>query len=505
MENTWLSIYKKNIDKIIYEIQRFLMSDIIFGKNNINFREIIFYLTTICNNIQTIEFQNLDLKSKISRIEENVYFEELSKEMKEKMPEKHEQKDISKIGKSISKSKFRNLGISETNATIVNTTDELRKNPPNIVIAECIKDINFSQNMFKPQQMKKKNRYVMSVGVFKSLHYDSKNNKRVLKPSTIKFKNIYKPYIGQDLTDKHLLISRTGGIGDLLFIQPSILFLKEKYPTCKITLACGPQYHAMIENWECLDEVLSLPFVLSKLMNTDYHAIFEGVIERCQEAHTTNAIKLFSQWLGLDIPVDKLVPIQIPKKEKVDECKNILRDLNILDNKFVLLQIRASSYIRTPRPEVWYNIVNFLTGKGYRVLITDSPSKAKSIDDFIENVDNKKLVFNFANISKTLDYTIAMASLACIAIGPDSSLMHIASSLGTKCFGVYGAFTGDIRLSTYKNTDWVNCKTKCSPCFRHGPYPCPNSKNNYSLCYDNIDYNVVYEKLERMIGDGRDV
>ena len=108
----------------------------------------------------------------------------------------------------------------------------------------------------------------------------------ILKPARMQFKNIYRPYNGQDLTNKTILVTRQGGIGDLLFIQPNLIYLKEKYPSCTIKFACGPQYQSMIEEWDCIDEILDLPFPVDEMFtfNSDYQLVFEGVIERCKEA-----------------------------------------------------------------------------------------------------------------------------------------------------------------------------------------------------------------------------
>lgn len=397
----------------------------------------------------------------------------------------------------------KKMGVDSKSDHFAYTLDELRKSIPNIVIAECVTNVSFSQNKFKRQQvLKKKINYVMGLGVYQQLHYDTNRKKRILKPGNIKFKNVFRPYIGQDLTNKSLIVSRTGGVGDIIMIQPNLIHLKEKFPTCKIIFACGPQYQSMIENWDCVDEVLDLPFPMSKLFSSNYHAIFEGVIERCQEAKITNAYRLFTNWLGLNLPDDKLIPIQIPNEERIKECKDILFEWNIMDNPFILMQLRASSPIRTPSPKVWKMIINSITNKGHRVIITDSPAQYKVINEFIKTLDNKELVFNFCEKSKTLDYTIALASLAKLTISTDSSLIHIAASVGTSCLGIYGPFPGEVRLTTYKNCEWVNCKSDCSPCFIHSPMPCRNSYGGHSKCYNNIDMKEFNNKMEKLMKGG---
>jgi hypothetical protein len=198
------------------------------------------------------------------------------------------------------------LGIPADNFDIVDTLDNLRKNPPNIVIADCKNSIKFLQNKSREQTLIKKYRYVMGAGVYMQLHYDTRIKLEVLKPANIQFKNIYKPYNGQNLDDKTLLVFRQGGIGDLLFIQPNLIYLKEKYPTCTIKFACGPQYQSMVNEWDCVDEVLDLPFLVTEMFKADYHCVFEGVIERCKEAESINAYELFTKWMGINLPKDKL-------------------------------------------------------------------------------------------------------------------------------------------------------------------------------------------------------
>jgi ADP-heptose:LPS heptosyltransferase len=399
-----------------------------------------------------------------------------------------------------SKLELSEFGIPENNIKIVDTVEEIRNNTPNIVIAECLNDVAFIQNNFKLQKMAKKNQYCMSLGVYTQLKFDIKRNIKILRPGKYKFKNIYKPYSGQDLNNKNLLIFRTGGIGDLLFINPIIRYIKEVYPTCKISLACGPQYQPMVETFEGIDKLYDLPFNASILFDNHYHAIFEGVIERTRESEKTNAYMLFSKSLGLDIPVEKLIPHQKPKQDKVDECKKILEMWKILDKPFVLLQPRASSPIRTPRFDFWEKVIDKIVDLDYNVILTDSPHQKDKLDKFIFGLKNRNRVYNFCGHSKSLDYTIALTSMSNLVIATDSALIHIGASLKKKVFGVYGPFPGHIRMSTYPNCDWIEPKDyKCCPCFQHGHLPCQYSKNGYPTCYDQIDMNECYSKIKKLI------
>ena len=85
---------------------------------------------------------------------------------------------------------MRRLGLKTDNVNHVDTLEELRLSPPNIIIAEASKNVKFVQNWFKEQELRKKVSYVMGLGVFQQLHFDSQTgNSKLLKPSKIKFNN----------------------------------------------------------------------------------------------------------------------------------------------------------------------------------------------------------------------------------------------------------------------------------------------------------------------------
>jgi ADP-heptose:LPS heptosyltransferase len=398
----------------------------------------------------------------------------------------------------VSPTKMRAMGLASDAGEHVKDLVELTKRPPNIIIARSLDNMRFVQNYFKTQELKKNTDYIMGLGVYQQLHADfSKTRKKFLKPSKFKFKNLYKPYKGQSLEDKTLLVFRTGGIGDLLFIQPNLLYLKEKYPTCKIKFACGPQYQAMIEAWDCVDEVLDLPFPLKHLRESDYHALFEGVIERCKLAEKVNAFNLFSEWLGLNLPNELLIPKQEPKQDKIEFCYEKLKEWNVEPGNFILMQLRASSPIRTPNPKFWSKLIDQITDNGYNIILTDSPRQADHIDSFIKQTKNPDKVFNFCKHSKSLDYSIALTKLCKVTVATDSAMNHIAASVGVHCYGLYGPFPGFVRLTTYPKAKWIDAEKECAPCYMHGQYPCPKaSGDGFSPCYDNIDVNKVVNDIE---------
>jgi len=410
----------------------------------------------------------------------------------------------------VSDSELKEFGIARE-PRYVQTLEELREDPPNIVVSECIKETSFMQNNFKHQTIYKRNKYVCSLSIYHQLHYNPLTKERILKPAGMQFKKLYKPYRGEDLTNKTILFWRTGGIGDLLFIKPLLVHIKKTFHNCKVWFACGPQYQPMVETWQddCVDEsntrvidkMIDLPFVVSYLWKSDYHALFEGVIERCREAHNTNCYRLFTKWLGLEIQDSELVPKQTPKVEKVAYCKNILREWGLDEKSFIVLQPRASSPIRTPSPAFWKRVIEKITKK-YKVVIADSPKQNEMMEQFIKTLDNKDSVYNFCNFSKAIDDTIALTSLAKGVVATDTALNHIAISLGIKAFGFFGPFPSYVRLDTYPKElyDSIEARTNCSPCYLHGHKNCPNSDTaGHSKCYEQISMSEFEKKFEELM------
>jgi ADP-heptose:LPS heptosyltransferase len=402
--------------------------------------------------------------------------------------------------KKLTNNVVRQMGLRMDNVNKVANLEELCKSPPNIIIAQAQFNVSFVQNYFKKQTLKKKQKYVMGLGVFQQLQRDQGGKRKLLKPCGPKFQNIYRPYRGENLDNKTLLVFRTGGIGDLLFIQPNLRYLKEKYPTCHISFACGPQYQSMVETWDCVDEVIDLPFSFSKLSKSHYHVLFEGVIERCYQAETDNAYNLFSKWMGLDLPDELLIPKQTPVPELVEKCSTILNEWKIPEKGFVVMQLRASSPIRCPRPDFWKDLANKLTEKGHHILLTDNPRQKDKVDEFIASIYRKDMVHNFCAKSEDIAHSIAVISLAEGVIATDSAMNHIAASVGVPALGIMGPFPGEIRFKTYPKMDWINSQRSCSPCFLHGHRPCQEAKaDGFSPCYDEMSIDMVILRYENLI------
>ena len=401
------------------------------------------------------------------------------------------------------------LGINISNVSKIHSTlEELKKTTPGMVIGKALRTFKYMVNQNDIEEYEGNTKKIMSLYMFDKLQYDQKGILHLV-PAEETFKDVYKPYNGEDLSNKTLLVWRTGGIGDLLFIQPNLIFLKNKYPTCKIIFGTIKQNFPLVNNWKCISGLVPLPMDLETLKMSDYHLTFEGAIERCLEATYTNAYVLFSKYMGLNLDESLLKPY-IPTKSKNNTY--VLQELekyNVKPFEYICCQIRASSPIRTPSLHVWESILIPLAKQGYKIIINDKPSMTGQINNMISMtfpIELRNNVFNFCPSSTQIDIAASLCRFAKLVIAPDSSMIHISAAVGTPVFGIYGPFSGNIRMSTYNNADWIEpdgsrniCKYGGKWCFLHGHTPCPSNDHGASPCFNEINFELALEKINNLL------
>jgi len=389
--------------------------------------------------------------------------------------------------------------VRKTGTNVRKSLADIVKDPPSMVVGRILQNTTMTIGK-TPIPFQKGTELVMALGLYLSAHKSQQGGK-IVKPSTNVFKNRWRKYYGQDLTNKSLLIWRFGGIGDLMFSQPLISYLKKTYPTAKIHFATAPDNMEVFKFWPqgLVDRIHPMPFDARLLDDTNYHLTFEGSIERCLEAHTVNAIDVFAKMAGLSFdPFDYPAKI-IPDRELV------LQLSPYIPPKTIVLQLRASSPIRTFSLEKAVELINILTDTGFNVGIIDSAAAAMDIQQFIAQTHlfrNPKKIMNLAILSKSLQHCVAILQNSCGAISTDSAITHLMAGLGKPIVGAYGPFRGDIRMRYYAYGDWVDSDTwnecgKC-PCFFHESefHLCPYlTTGKHPGCMENLDSDKIVQKF----------
>lgn len=322
-----------------------------------------------------------------------------------------------------------------------------------------------------------------------SMYKEHVNQQPTLMPSAYKFSDVYNPYRGEDLTGKTLFVWRSGGIGDLMFIRPILMAFKEKYKDVQIIFATRSKYHSMVEQWDdCIDQLTDVPFFVDETLKTsDYHISYEGLIERCELAEELDVHDLFAK--------HSFIEVKDYNRRMKCICKNPVFD--ILPRKYAVMQLGASSMIRTPFLGKLIEVADFIT-EHTDLIISGSKIEQRTIDDFKSCCKRPDRIINFARYTGSVVDAVKLVTGASIVVAPDSSHVHMAAAQGIPCVGIYGPFPWASRALHYDKFIGVEpkesdcCEFGGRYCFTHSFLPCHYN----TACWHNLDSEEIIDAIK---------
>jgi len=311
----------------------------------------------------------------------------------------------------------------------------------------------------------------------------------------------YRKYNGEDLTNKTIVCFRTGGIGDLLFMTPSFRFLKKNYSGIKIVMCAGFSAMPILENNPHIDELHYMPFDISILENSDYHLHFQGIIEDNPSASKKNAYDLFFDSFYIkssDVnAVEDRRPIIKLTDDEIKFADDFISKVESNDSIKVGIQIRTSTGIRAFPINKFAEIIRrLLIDERFKIFVFAGPRDDHFFDKisyYISNDINKR-VFLSRDFSGNLREAVAIYSRMNFGISPDSAMIHVAGAFNIPQIGLYGPFPSRLRMLYYEDAIGLNASVACSPCFKHGHYPC--EKGDPSPCFSVLDTKTVIQALD---------
>lgn len=396
------------------------------------------------------------------------------------------------------KDTLKSLGVTTVVQNKFETLKEMFENETGMVIGQCTSN----KAVITPRvtQFKLGEPYVMT------LNYFLRGKKEgMFKPFRKTFEQSFRRYRGQDLTDKRLLVSRTGGIGDLIVIQSTLKAIKEKYPTCKIVFASS---HAFLDLFTCfppglIDEVTEMPFEKKVMDSCAYHLFFINAVENCIESTKLNFYDIYKRVSHLEYDVNNFKSELHPIPYINENMKQI-----VLPNT-VLFHMNSTTRLRSVNPYKWVEIMKSILDKGYSIGIIDSPDKADQVNEFIvrSSLDTTRIQ-NFAKISKDISTAISIVDCCKAVISIDSAFGHIAGALNKPAVTLCGPYPAFNICETYENTIGLSAHPGYNAC---GKYPCfYNAQEHlcpflvtkpglYPGCLDSIQTETVISSFEQII------
>jgi ADP-heptose:LPS heptosyltransferase len=305
--------------------------------------------------------------------------------------------------------------------------------------------------------------------------------------------NIYRPYKGQDLTGKKLMAWRTGGIGDILFINPVLRYIKKKYPTCYLRFATGCR--ESLENVPEVNELHDMPFDAKLLEDCDYHLFFQGIIEGSSEmSQNTHAVDMFFHYFGIDslqFPAEEKRPKLFFKKEETDWRDKTLLTMGIKSEDYVIgIQMETSAPLRNFPKEKMKTIIDILTREENVKIVLVGADQQTLLGSYLKG--------NHQNVFIATKFTVRQSMILAfrydLIISPDSFMIQVAGALEKPLIGLYGPFPSNVRMKYFKNAIGMDPSVVCSPCYKHDFRAC--IKGSPSPCFSQVPVEDVLQAID---------
>ena len=361
-----------------------------------------------------------------------------------------------------------------------------------------IAEILVNMPVYDGLDLKRGSEYIMSAAVMRQLL-------RIYPggiTQTKNFNDFYKKLeIDKLKSGDKLFMFRSGGIGDVMFMLPLARYFKENFDV-EIAMGTSPMYIDVIKDNKYVDNVIQMPFSLEEMLDTDYHLMFEGLIEDAPEkSQRLHSVDLFLDHAGIDytkVEPDKKIPyIKLnPKRLEIFNKKyskfKIDHDVHAIG-----IQVEASSPIRTFPLHKLTVIIRKLLDRGCMVFVFGGKRQEKIgrylADLFLEKSNFVNLIIENLSLEESIFYTTKMD----VFIAPDSAFTHIAGSLNVPIVGLYGCFPSMLRMKYYKNAIGIDTNVPCAPGFKHGHNPC--AKGIPSPCFSVIKEDDVINAIDHLL------
>ena len=334
-----------------------------------------------------------------------------------------------------------------------------------------------------------------------------------------------------DLSNKKILITSCGGLGDLIVFTPALRRLKEKYPSCRLTFMTSSKHRDILQGLPYIDKVIciergkflgryrvlkdfwgqdavvftdwqpqlllfswlfgiplraGIPKPGHKLCKYLTKQLENHVFRYTQYAAKTDAM-VFGEALdiGLDGSMEKL-DVASPSAGDCKAVDQLLQDIGLAAQEpYLLLTPFAGLEQRNWPSEEAARFVQLAEAQlGLKVVVTGPPHKADEAARIAK--------YNLTGRTTTMQLIELVRRAKCL-VTPDSGPMHIAGAVGTP---VAALFSKDLpsRWAPRQNCVPITLQADCAPCDDETARHCPTVK-----CMRGITAEMVCEAAVKIL------
>lgn len=261
----------------------------------------------------------------------------------------------------------------------------------------------------------------------------------------------------KDWNDKSVLLMRSGGLGDAIFMTPILREMRRRWPTISISIACRKERFAVFDGLGLVNGHCPTPVSVELADTFDAVIAFEDVIEKERERHYVDCL---AAQMGLPLPdgdAARRLEYEVGFFEKKIAGVKYARKPGV---KRLGIQMSSGSLNRSYPKDQLGLVAQALIPKGWEVYLFglkgDAPQSAKFPG--VRNLTLEGLTFRQS----------AAALATCdVLLAPDSSLLWVAAALNLPAVALFAVISAKMRTAPYANITALEGRGKCAPCFHH--------------------------------------
>ena len=250
-----------------------------------------------------------------------------------------------------------------------------------------------------------------------------------------------------------VLISRTGGFGDLLFCTPLIRALQAR--GLDVSFSCVPTYRDALGGVAV--DFVPYPLTMSALASYGRVIWLEGVIEFAADP-SRHAVDLIAEAAGEELTQGKHCSYQVAPADAEWAAEKYPRTAG---TRRIGVQLAASAPSRTYPKELMMTALSELLRRGHEVYLFGRPGEIQI------NTPHPRLINTSAD-SPSFARSCAVLGTCEAVLAPDSALCHIAGALDIPTIALYGPFSWRARTAYAPSVRALSGNLPCAPCHWHG-------------------------------------
>lgn len=296
----------------------------------------------------------------------------------------------------------------------------------------------------------------------------------------------------------HAMIMRSGAIGDLLLLSPSVQAFRRDHPEVKVSLCCFEKHFPIFNNTDLFDSLIPYPYARNQPFEGLNQIIsLENIIELSTDTHATDAFAS-----ALSTKVDDYKPVyKVSEEEKSDAMK---WKKSFCSRPLVGIQMRASSRNRDYPAELMGKVILGLEDLGWAIVLFGQPGQIPPLPPEMR----RTFIFDSSQSEMSLRESVSILSVCDAFVGVDSAFIHFCHALDIPAVGLFGAFPWQIRTAKAPLTRTLTGRGDCAGCcwqpkmgrngFIHFPPHGPCSKSGICEVLASIEPERIIAQVEKL-------